>query len=110
MRDPGSFGAGLAARTFTLLVTGTNFVGNSTIYWNGSARATTFVSSGQLVAAILASDIAASGRIGVTVVNPAPGGGTSNTSFFAVVIRPATVGDYKLYLPLVTNNYVATSD
>ena len=95
---------------FTLIVTGTGFVGDSTVYWNGSARATTFVNSGQLVAAILTSDIAASGRISVTVVNPAPGGGTSNTLFFTVVIRPPTVGDYKLYLPLVARNYASGPD
>ncbi len=95
---------------FTLLVTGTHFVGNSTVYWKGSARATTFVNSGQLVADILASDIAAAGPISITVVNPAPGGGTSNTLFFTVVIRPAAVGDYKLYLPLVARNYSSVSD
>ena len=95
---------------FTLLVTGTNFVQGASVLWNGSVRATTFVNSGQLMAAILVSDIAASGGISVTVVNPTPGGGISNTSFFTVVIRPATVGDYKLYLPLVTNNCVAASD
>ena len=95
---------------FGLRVTGTNFVGNSTVYWKGSARATTFVNSGQLVAAILASDIAASGQISITVVNPAPGGGTSNRLFFMVVFRPAAVGDYQLYLPLAARNYLSAPD
>jgi len=95
---------------FTLVVTGTNFVGDSTVYWNGSARATTFINSGQLVAAILTNDIATSGWISVTVVNPAPGGGISNILFFTVEIRPATVGDYKLYLPLAAKNYAIAPD
>ena len=95
---------------FTLLVTGTNFVQGASVFWNGSARATMFVNSGRLDAAILTSDITATGQFGVAVVNPSPGGGTSNTLFFAVVIRPATVGDFRLYLPLAANNYVATSD
>jgi len=95
---------------FTLVVTGTNFVSDSTVYWNGSAHATTFVNSGRLDAAILTSDIMALGQIGVTVVNPAPGGGTSNTLFFTVVIRPPTMGDYKLYLPLVARNYASGPD
>jgi hypothetical protein len=99
--------ATVGSPAFTLVVTGMNFVSDSTVYWNGSARATTFVNSGRLDAAISTGDITAIGQIGVTVVNPAPGGGTSNTLFFTVVIRPATVGDYKLYLPMVAGNYVS---
>src|SRR6059058_4588347 len=43
---------------FTLTVNGTGFVSGSVVNWNGSVRATTFVSSSQLTASILASDIA----------------------------------------------------
>lgn len=69
---------------FTLTVNGTGFVSGSTIDWNGSARATTFVSSSQLTAAILSSDIATATTASVTVVSPAPGGGTSNVVFLPV--------------------------
>lgn len=69
---------------FTLTVTGTNFANNSTVNWNGSARTTTFVSATQLTAQILASDIAAAGTASVTVVTPAPGGGTSNPQTFTI--------------------------
>jgi hypothetical protein len=41
-----------------LTVNGTGFVSGSVVNWNGSARATTFVSGSQLTASILASDIA----------------------------------------------------
>ena len=58
----------------------------------------------------LRDDIATSGWISVTVVNPAPGGGISNILFFTVEIRPATVGDYKLYLPLAAKNYAMAPD
>ena len=37
---------------FTLTVTGTNFVNNSVVRWNGSSRSTTYVSSTQLQASI----------------------------------------------------------
>jgi uncharacterized repeat protein (TIGR01451 family) len=85
---------------FTLLVTGTDFVNGSTVHWNGAERTTALLSGTLLSATITAGDLAASGQISVTVVNPAPGGGPSNALFFTVVIRPA----YKLYLPLVTRN------
>ena len=43
---------------FTLTVNGTGFVSGSVVYWNGSARATQFVSEGQVTATIVATDIA----------------------------------------------------
>ena len=46
---------------FTLTVSGSNFVSNSTVRWNGANRTTTFVSSSQLTAAIPAADIATQG-------------------------------------------------
>ncbi|HVO67200.1 MAG TPA: S8 family serine peptidase [Syntrophales bacterium] len=69
---------------FTLTVNGNNFLSNSTVQWKGLARSTTFVSSTQLTASILASDIATAGTAAVTVVNPAPGGGTSNDAAFTI--------------------------
>src|SRR5438046_2550805 len=72
---PSSATAGGAAST--LRVSGSSFAASSVVQWNGTARATTFMSSTQLQAAIDASDIAAAGTAQVTVVTPAPGGGTS---------------------------------
>jgi len=69
---------------FTLTVNGTGFVSNSVVNWNGIALATQFVSSSQLTATVPAADIATAGTGWVTVVNPAPGGGTSNVAFFTV--------------------------
>src|SRR5580704_8284768 len=43
---------------FSLTVSGAGFVNGSVVDWNGSPRTTTFVSAGQVTAAILASDIA----------------------------------------------------
>jgi hypothetical protein len=74
--NPSSATAGGAG--FTLTITGSNFVSASVVQWNGSPRTTTYVSSTSLQAAIGASDIATTGSVSITVVTPAPGGGTSN--------------------------------
>jgi hypothetical protein len=79
---PSSAAAGGSA--FTLAVNGTNFVAGSVVRWNGSARTTTFVNTTQLTAAISAGDIAGAGTVPITVVNPAPGGGTSNALSFVI--------------------------
>lgn len=82
---------------FTLTVNGTGFVATSVVNWNGSPRATTFVSSAQLTATILASDIATASMASVTVVNPSPGGGVSNNQYFSTVVPGPSVS----FLPAV---------
>src|SRR5439155_10133855 len=72
-------------------VSGSSFVASSVVQWNGAARATTFVSSTQLQAAIDASDIVAAGTAQVTVVTPAPGGGTSAAQTFTIGPPMATL-------------------
>ena len=67
-----------------LTVVGLNFVASSVVRWNGSDRPTTSDAINLLVAQISASDVAAAGTAEVTVFNPAPGGGTSNTSTFTI--------------------------
>jgi uncharacterized protein (TIGR03437 family) len=85
--SPASITAGAAG--FTLTGNGSDFVAGAVVRWNGSDRATTFVSSTQLTAAIPASDVATVGTAQVTVFNPAPGGGTSAALTFT--INPAGV-------------------
>ena len=90
--SPASRYAGSAA--FTLTVNGTGFVSSSVVRWNGSSRPTTFVSATQLQASIAAADITSAGSIAVTVVSPAPGGGTSPSVAFAATAPPRlTVSD-----------------
>lgn len=67
-----------------LTVNGSSFVSGSTVNWNGGARVTAFVSSTQLTANISAADIATAGTASITVVNPSPGGGTSNAVQFTI--------------------------
>src|SRR5437867_3556149 len=72
------------APSLVLTVNGSNCTSSAVVRWNGADRATTFVSGAQLQAAISASDIAAAGTAQVTVLNPAPGGGTSNALTFTI--------------------------
>ena len=69
---------------FTLTVNGSNFVLTSVVQWNGSNRSTAFVSSSQVTAQITAADTAPAGAATVTVFNPAPGGGSSNSATFTI--------------------------
>ncbi|MCC7366140.1 MAG: PASTA domain-containing protein [Dehalococcoidia bacterium] len=89
--DPASKAVG--ASSFTLTVTGTGFVDGSVVRWNGSDRVTTYVSSTQVTAAIVAADLNAAGTVAVTVHNPAPGGGTSSSLTFTVGGDGGTVSD-----------------
>jgi hypothetical protein len=77
-------GATAGSGAFTLTVNGSGFVSGSVVNFGGNARATTYVSATQLTAAILATDIASTGTPSVTVTNPSPGGGTSNSVTFTI--------------------------
>jgi 6-phosphogluconolactonase (cycloisomerase 2 family) len=71
-----------------LSVNGLNFEASSVVQWNGSNRPTTLDpnSQGQSLTALLsASDIASPGTAAVTVFNPAPGLGTSNSLPFTIM-------------------------
>lgn len=84
---PNSVVAGSGA--FTLNVEGSSFVSGATVRWNGADRPTTFVSATSLQAAIGAADVATPGSAVITVFNPAPGGGLSNSAGL-VITDPST--------------------
>lgn len=72
---------------FTLTVSGSGFVRNSKVRWNGQDRPTTFVSSTQLQVDIGAADLVVAGTFPVTVFNELVGGlggGESNGALFSV--------------------------
>lgn len=92
---PGSSG-------FVLTVNGTGFVSDAVVNWNGKPRATTFFSNAKLTANILATDIAKPGTASVTVLNPTPGGGSSNPAFFTVTVATSAMA-------VAASSYVAGS-
>lgn len=81
--EPSQVTAGAPA--LELVVRGEGFVPGSTVQWNGSARATQRVSGTELRATIPASDLTVPGQASVRVVNPAPGGGTSEALPLTIV-------------------------
>ncbi len=87
--SPSSVAAG--APSFTLTVTGSNYLVSSVVQVNGSARLTTYKSALQLTATILASDIATPATLQITVFDPPTvrGGLTSNAVPLTVSNAPA---------------------
>lgn len=87
---------------FRLSVNGSNFISGSSVQWNGSARQTTFVNAQQVTAQISADDISVAGNENVTVMNPSPGGGTSNSQAFNIpcVLAPPTAASSQTHARL----------
>lgn len=77
---------------FTLTVNGSNFVSGVGVQWNGSSRSTTFVNGSQVTAQITSDDILVAQTDTVTVFNPGPGGGTSNSLPFNIPCVLASPG------------------
>jgi hypothetical protein len=91
---------------FALNVSGTNFVnGESTVRWNGTDKATTFVSATELTAAISAADIASGGTASVTVLNSC---GTTSGQTITIESVCAPVPDLAV-LPTITGECSATA-
>jgi subtilisin family serine protease len=87
--SPGRAVAGGAG--FALTVEGSDFVAGSTVRWNGTDLATTYVSGTQLTAIVPAASIATVATIPVTVHSPEPGGGASGDAPFVVADAAPTV-------------------
>lgn len=91
----------------TVTVTDTGFVPTTTVQINGSARTTTYVSATQVTVTLNAADVASTGSLALTVVNAAPGGGTSSSTSLAVinpvpVISAITPRTTEISLPAAT--------
>jgi hypothetical protein len=111
--SPAFASAGGAA--FTLTVSGSGFVSNSTVYWGSTALTTTYGSATTLTAQVPAADIASAGTTSITVQTPTPGGGTSNSLQFEVdsgtsgsgptfttltaTVAPGSTASYSVTLP-----------
>ena len=114
---PSSKTAGDAA--FVLAVNGTNFNSSSKVRLGGADRPTTFVNATQVTAQLTAADVQTAGIFAITVINPAPGGGSTTAVDFIVNNPTATVsslapasktaGDAAFVLTVNGANFVAGS-
>ena len=69
----------------TVVVHGSDFYSGASVMWNGAPLPTTFVDSGELTATVAADALLEKGESAITVLNPAPGGGSSNARTFEVL-------------------------
>lgn len=104
---PGSVQASTATTNQTLTVSGRSLVPNSYIEFNGVARNTVYVSGTSLTATLTPGDVATGGTDQIVVVNPAPGGGTSNIITFSV--NPITTVGMPVLVDVGVNGVVASS-
>src|SRR5216683_2229598 len=104
---------------FNLLITGTNYFTNSKVNVAGASRVTNYVSSTQLLAQILSTDIAAVGSVPITVTNPISGtsvgmsltvaGGTNLVPTISSLSPPSVAAATNFTLTVNGANYVGSS-
>lgn len=80
--NPSSVVAGSPDRVVTIY--GNGFVAGSSVKSNGQVVGSTYVNGGQLTATIPANHLLNPGNVTITVTNPAPGGGTSQTAYLSI--------------------------
>jgi hypothetical protein len=76
---------------FTLTANGTEFTSSFRVKWNQNSRANSFVSPIQLMSSVGAAGASTTGTASVTMVNPAPVGGTSTPGSSAIQSPPPNV-------------------
>lgn len=109
---PSAFALSVPDLTFALTVNGTGFVSDSVVNWNGHPRTTAYVNGSKLYAYILSSDTEEASTAWITVVNPTPGGGTSNVVFLPINNPTSTVSfEPRVNYTVGANpQFVATAD
>ncbi len=105
-----SIPAEYAGQTPALRVYGYNFFPTSQIMVNGTPRTTYFIRETLLTAALTAADTAQAGELSVTVTNPGPVGGVSNTATATIytAIRDVTFA-HTVYDPNSKHLYATVS-
>lgn len=90
--NPTSITAG--SNGFSLTVNGTGFVAGSVVKGNGISLATTYFNDTQLLVSIPTNTLTSPKDLLITVFNPDPGGGLSNTTIFSILFS-------KTFLPFL---------
>ncbi len=74
-----------------LTLTGSGFLSNSAVTWNGATHASTFVNGTELQLMLSAVDVSLVGSAQISVMNPTPGGGTTAPSQISIVYPAPTI-------------------
>jgi hypothetical protein len=68
----------------TLIIYGNNFVAASSVQWGSLTHICTFINTARIAVALTTADLTNSRVVAVSVTNPSPGGGSSNTLNFRI--------------------------
>jgi len=88
-------GVAAGSPSFTLIITGSNFVAGATLHWSGQANLTTSGSGSTLTAIVPAGYLQLAAGVSLSVTNPTPNNGPSNVVAFSltnptITLTPAT--------------------
>lgn len=81
----------LSSDSLVVTIDGSGFIAQSTVNFGGAAIIPTSATSTEIVVKVPYSSLAAPGPKPVTLVNPSPGGGTSNAVDFGVLYPTPTI-------------------
>jgi trimeric autotransporter adhesin len=85
------------SNALTLTVTGRDFTGQPTVFWNGSPLLTTLISGAQVSAQVPASDLASVNQAAITASNGTTPSPSSNSLPFSVNPAPASGNQISVY-------------
>jgi hypothetical protein len=89
--------AAVGSQNVTLTITGNNFVGQPTVYWNGSALPTTLVNGNELSVQVPASDLTSAGQAAITASNSGSAFPASTSLPFSVNPAPPAGNQIAVY-------------
>lgn len=87
----------VSSAALTLMVTGRDFVGQPTVFWNASALPTTIVSSTEVSAQVPASDLTAVSQVAITVSNGSNASPIANSLPFSINAAPPSGSQISVY-------------
>jgi pro-kumamolisin-like protein/Big-like domain-containing protein len=91
-----------------LYINGSNFIGTSTVTYNGTLHNSSLQSTTQLQIALGPADVATTGQFPVVVTNPSPGGGSSAPVNFSIMTGTPT-GTFYITLTATTGPLTHTT-
>ena len=94
----------------TITITGNGFVPGSSAQVDGASRGTTFMDSSRLSFDLYSTDMYGASRRNISVFNPGPGGGNSNTVVFTLSGSAANTTNARTNTVSNTTTQVASSN